>query len=206
MYLVGMSWMHESLPMSDPVFRAIAMVRQRLIRVTNALNEASVPYAICGGWAVAGWVATVDEEATRTTKDVDILLRREDLDAAIAALSPHGFHFYEVSGVPMFLDGSDGTPKHAVHILWANERVKDGDPHPVPDVEPTYTNESHPYPRVNLEGLVLMKLLAWRDHDRTHLRDMIKIGVLKESYVQRYEGTLQERLQFLFDNPEENLG
>lgn len=35
---------------------------------------------------------------------------------------------------------------------------------------------------------------------------MIKIGVLKESIVEQFDGVLRKRLQFLFDNPEENLG
>ena len=50
-----MSWYHEDLPMSDPIFRAIAMVRDRLIRVVDLLQADEVPFAVCGGWAVAGW-------------------------------------------------------------------------------------------------------------------------------------------------------
>ena len=96
-----MSWYHEDLPMSDPVFRAIAMVRHRLIRIVQLLQDGGVPFAICGGWAVAGWVAEVDEDATRTTKDVDVLLRREDLERANAAVAKGGFEFAEVHGVPM---------------------------------------------------------------------------------------------------------
>ncbi len=201
-----MSWYHEDLPMSDPVFRAIAMVRQRLIRVVEALEKAEIPFAVCGGWAVAGWVAEIDEHATRSTRDVDILLRRVNLDAAIAALEPYDFYFQEVNGVPLFLDGPEGIPSMGVHILWANEKIRKSDLLPVPDVEPTFTNESHPYPRVNFYGIVLMKLLAWRLHDQAALYDMIRVGILKEDFVEEFEGELRERLQSLFDNPEENLG
>lgn len=201
-----MSWYHEDLPLSDPIFRAIAMVRDRLIRVVDLLQSGNVPFAVCGGWAVAGWVATIDEDATRTTKDVDILLRREDLPRATAAVEPGGFHFAEVDGVPMFLDGPDGRPKRAVHIIWANELVRPADKAMTPDIEPQATSDSHPFPRVGLEGIVRMKLTAWRTHDRTHLYDMVNIGVLNESMVQWYEGELADRLQWLFDNPEENLG
>jgi hypothetical protein len=35
---------------------------------------------VAGGNAVAAWVATVDPSAVRNTQDVDILLRRADLD------------------------------------------------------------------------------------------------------------------------------
>ena len=106
----------------------------------------------------------------------------------------------------MWLDGPDGTPKRAVHLLWAKEKIQETNPHPAPDVEPSFTSESHPFPRVNLKGIILMKLMAWRTHDRAHLYDMINIGVLEESMVSWFDGELRERLQFLFDNPEENLG
>lgn len=192
--------------MSDPSCRAIALVRDRLVRVVDLLQAGEVPFAIGGGWAVAGWVATIDEDATGTTKDVDILLRREDLDQATAALGKGDFRFAEIDGVSMSLAGPEGTSKRAVHIIWANEIVRPKDQMPAPDIEPRESSASHPYPRVGLESVVRMKLTAWRDHDRTHLRDMIGIGILTEPMVQWYDGELEERLQFLFDNPEENLG
>ena len=40
----------------------------------------ATPYALVGGQAVALWVATKDPAAVRTTKDVDILLRRQEMD------------------------------------------------------------------------------------------------------------------------------
>ncbi len=58
---------------------AMERVEQRLRRVTRALDDAGVPYAVVGGNAVAAWVARVDPASTRTTKDVDLLVRRADL-------------------------------------------------------------------------------------------------------------------------------
>ncbi len=54
---------------------ALDDVTDRLHRVTRALGDANVPYALVGGQAVALWVATKDPAAVRTTKDVDLLLR-----------------------------------------------------------------------------------------------------------------------------------
>ena len=65
-------------------------VRQRLLRAAKALDDAQVPYAIAGGNAVALWVSRVDESAVRNTQDVDVLIRREDLPAARAALEAAG--------------------------------------------------------------------------------------------------------------------
>jgi hypothetical protein len=65
----------------DRMEQAVAKVRERLLRATGVLNRARIPYAVVGGHAVASWVATVDEGAVRNTRDVDLLIRREDLPA-----------------------------------------------------------------------------------------------------------------------------
>src|SRR5207248_5065358 len=65
---------------------AAEKVKERLRRATKALDDAGVPYAVAGGNAVAEWVGRVDEDAVRTTRDVDLLIRRTDLPAARAAL------------------------------------------------------------------------------------------------------------------------
>lgn len=70
--------------------RAVEKVQERLTRAVTALERAGVPYAIIGGHAVRAWVAQADEAAVRTTRDVDILLRRSDFPAARAALEAAG--------------------------------------------------------------------------------------------------------------------
>src|ERR1700720_3180774 len=94
---VGMSW-----DILDRMERAVAKVRERLLRATTALNQAGVPYAVVGGNAVASWVATVDEGAVRNTRDVDLLVRRDDLPAVAAALEQAGFVRDELLEVVMF--------------------------------------------------------------------------------------------------------
>src|SRR5437016_2407746 len=64
----------------ERMVRAVEKVRERLQRATAALQTAGVPYAVAGGNAVAAWVGKVDEAAVRNTQDVDILIRRSDLD------------------------------------------------------------------------------------------------------------------------------
>ena len=64
---------------------ALDEITDRMQRIARALAEAKIDYALVGGQAVALWVATKDPAAVRTTKDVDILIRREDLPRARAA-------------------------------------------------------------------------------------------------------------------------
>ncbi|MBK9126993.1 MAG: nucleotidyltransferase family protein [Phycisphaerales bacterium] len=66
-------------------------IEDRLLRVTAALEAAGVPYAVVGGSAVAAWVASIVPAATRTTKDIDLLVRRADLDRITAELGRPGF-------------------------------------------------------------------------------------------------------------------
>src|ERR1700682_1292734 len=94
----------------DRMERAVAKVRERLLRATAALNQAGVPYAGVGGNAVASWVATVDEGAVRNTRDIDLLVRRSDLPAITNALEKAGFVHDELLDVVMFRDGPEGKP------------------------------------------------------------------------------------------------
>ena len=164
----------------DRMVHAVEKVRERLLRSTAALEAAGVPYAVVGGHAVAAWVAQVDEGAVRNTRDVDLLLCRNDLDAAQRAMADAGFDYAEVSGVHLFRDLPDGKPSEGVHLLFAGEKVRPGDATPSPDMA-----ESLPGPLfrlVTLEALLRMKLISFRDKDRTHIRDLIGVGLVDDSW------------------------
>ena len=47
-----------------------------------------------------------------------------------------------------------------------------------------------------------MKLTAFRDKDRTHLRDLIEVGLIDADWTGRLPRQLAERLQVLLDSPE----
>lgn len=171
-------------------------VTDRLQRITRALREKSVPYAVVGGQAVALWVATKDPSAVRTTKDVDILIDRTDLARARAAALSAGMDYFELMGVGMFLDRNDPNPRHAVHLVWAAEKVRPGYEHPSPPVEQRQTL-APAIDVVSLAGLVLMKLQANRDQDRVHLRDMIDVGLVDRDLTGRLPPDLASRLDTL---------
>jgi len=184
----------------DRMVSAVEKVRERLLRAANALEQARVPYAVVGGNAVAAWVASVDEAAVRNTRDVDILLRREDLARASAALEGEGFVYRHVRGVDMFLDGPDTKARDAVHVLFAGEKVHPDDILPTPDISEA---ESAAFFRVlSLEALVGVKLNVFRTKDQMHLRDMLDVGLIDETWKARYPPELAARLQLLIDDPD----
>src|SRR5215475_11720315 len=100
-----MSTVPLGLPSWDRTRRAVDKVRERLLRATAALEQAGVAYAVIGGNAVATWVGQVDQSAVRFTQDVDLLIRRSDLEAAKKALTAAGFVYRHSSRIDMFLDG-----------------------------------------------------------------------------------------------------
>jgi hypothetical protein len=184
----------------ERIERAVENVKDRLRRVTQALEHANVPYAVIGGNAVQMWVAQVDESVVRNTRDVDICLNRADLPAAITALESAGFIFRQAAGVTMFLDGPNAKARDAVHVVFAGEKVREEYPEAVPSIDD--------YERIKdvrtlrLESLVRMKLTSNRDKDRVHVRDMLSIGLIDDTWLPRLSPVLAQRLQTLIDDPD----
>jgi hypothetical protein len=178
---------------------AAEKVKERLLRATRALDDARVPYAVAGGNAVAEWVGRVDEEAVRNTRDVDLLIRRVDLPAARSALEGAGFVHHQLLDVEKFIDGPQGRPSGGVHILFANEKVRPDLEHTSPDLDES--ERAAEFQVATLAALLRMKLIAWRDKDRTHLRDLIGVGLIDRTWPARLPPPLGERLQQLLDNP-----
>jgi hypothetical protein len=180
--------------------RAVEKVRERLLRATDALDTAGVPYAEAGGNAVAAWVSRVDETAVRNTRDVDIILRRDDLAAATTALEMAGFVPRHSAGLEMFLDGPQASAPHALHVIFAREKVRSEHILAAPDVGESELADR--FRIVTLEALVRMKLTAFRDKDRTHLRDLIDVGLVDESWRERLPADLFSRLQSILETPD----
>ncbi len=184
----------------ERMVRAVEKVRERLLRVASALEKAAIPYAVVEGNAVAAWVSRVDEAAVRNTQDVDILVRRADLKKITGTLEKAGFVYKHVAGVDLFLDGPKAKARDAVHLVFAGEKVKGDYLMPSPEVK---QSEPTPFFRVlTLEALVQMKLTSFRDQDRTHLRDLLEVGLVSRSWCSRFPKELGARLKQLIDNPE----
>ena len=128
-----------------------------------------------------------------------MLLRRSDFPAAAAALERARFVHRRVQGIDMFLDGPNARARDAVHVVFACEKVRPEYPLPAPDV--TESEDLQRYRMLRLEPLVRMKLTAFRDKDRMHLRDMIDVELVDESWCSRLPPELSARLKELLDNP-----
>ncbi len=184
----------------ERIERAVEKVRMRLLRAASIFEEAGIPYAVVGGNAVAAWVSRVDEAAVRNTQDVDILIRRQDLQAVIEAMSKAGFFHRHAAGVDMLLDGAGAKARDAVHLVFAGERVRPEYLLPTPDVSESELSAS--FRLLSLESLARMKLTSFRRKDQMHLLDFIEVGLIDATWPSRFPPELAARLQELLDHPE----
>jgi hypothetical protein len=175
---------------------AMDEVTRRLERISKAFSDSAIPFALVGGQAVALWVATKDPSAVRTTKDVDILLRRNDLARARAAALSVDLDYFETMGVGMFLERTNPNPRHGVHLLWAGEKVRPEDLIESPPIANSVELEAGK-PVVALNGLVAMKLMANRDQDRVHVRDLISVNLVGRDMLPGLPAELANRLEAL---------
>ena len=88
----------------------------------------------------------------------------------------------------MFLDGPDAKARDAVHVVFAGEKVQDDYPEPVPNIDDYELMEAAR--TLPFESLVRMKLTSFRRKDQVHIQDMISVGLIDESWLDR----LPERL------------
>lgn len=184
----------------ERIERAVEKVKDRLRRVTETLNAAEIPYAVIGGNAVQHWVAQVDESAVRNTQDVDIILNESDLERAIAVLEPVGFIFRRSANDNLFLDGPQAKARDAVHVIFAGKKVRPEYPEPVPTLDQfAWMGTAKTLP---IEKLITMKLTSYRRKDQVHVLDMVALGIIDDSWQDRFSPVLRDRLLALLNDPE----
>lgn len=172
---------------------AMERVERRLKEVTAVLDQAGIRYAVVGGNAVAAWVATVDPAATRTTKDVDILVRRVDLGPITQTLTKLGYCREDLRDLVIFIDPGEPSRRSGVHLVWAGEKVRPSYLHPTPDVDEA-VREAGAFAVLDLPALVRMKLTSLRDIDRVHIADLLSVGLIDDRVRDALPKNLQERL------------
>jgi hypothetical protein len=179
--------------------RAVEKVNERLRKTVRILEDAKVPYAVVGGHALRAWVAQVDEAALRTTQDVDILVRPNDFPAMKDAMIAAGFHYRKTLALDMFVEHPDASARDAVHVVLVGKIERAGDK-PNPDIEPV--SRSNDFQTVQLETLVFMKLNANRRKDQVHLLDLVSLGLIDQTWTERFPEPLRSRLIDLLNDPD----
>ena len=146
----------------------MADVYGELVALLAALDAASVEYALCGALALAV------HGAPRATKDIDLIARKEDLDAIRQLARTLGYMF---EALPMELAGSgievqrftklvDGRPL-MLDVLWL-----------IPKLEAVWRDrqrlawEHGQVSVVSRDGLITLKLTAGRPQDLIDIQNL----------------------------------
>jgi hypothetical protein len=185
----------------ERMVQAAWRVQERLERATSLLERASVQFAVGGSNATAVWIGSVDAAAIRQTRNVELVLRRQDFAQVKASLQTAGFAASASGNNVRFLDGPDGNWRDGIEITFAGEKVSRSSadrltPHPE-------SSEVINGVRVlKLATLVQFQLARFRLDDIVDLRDMIDVGLIDSQSLDGIEHDLASRLQELLNNPD----
>lgn len=181
----------------DRMVRAVEKVRERLSSIVAVLESRSVDYALSGDLAVAAWVATVDPSAVRNTPQVELLIKRDDVDEVHQAMASLGYLVLSAHDTLKCVDDSSGNKRTPVHFIFASESVAASDP---PSIKNRLRLASSWV--LTVDAIVRMNLSRFRTLNRLRLRDLIDVGLIDSSWVPRLPAELATRLQQLLDTPE----
>ncbi|MCH7813552.1 MAG: nucleotidyltransferase family protein [Planctomycetes bacterium] len=172
---------------------AVDRVEKRLRRTTAALDAAGIEYAVIGGNAVAAWVGRVDPGATRATKDVDLLVRRADVDDVAQVMADLGFTRHDLRQWVLFVDPEEPSKRAGVHLVWAGERVRPSYACPAPSLDEA-VRDPEGFMVLDLPALVRMKLTSNRDIDRVHVADLSAVKLIDNAVRDALPADLRNRL------------
>ena len=113
-----------------------------LQKLSLPLEQAAVPHQLVGGLAVFLHVENADSTHSSLTRDIDIMIRRDDLPRVIAIAAEHGFRFRHSADLDMLIYGESNNARNAVHLLFAGERVKETQLEAHPAIRPVRTKST----------------------------------------------------------------
>lgn len=163
-----------------------------LRRLKSACNEAHVEYELIGGFAVYLHVDRIDPLEARLTRDIDINIRRQDIDALAAVAGRHGFAFRHSAGIDMLVDPDAPRARSAVHMVVSGTKIRPHYVTSVPEPDPVTLDGFSVAP---IEHLVQMKLTSFRPKDITHVQDLLAVGLITPEIEDGLVPELRTRLE-----------
>jgi len=87
-------------------------------QIEKAFSTAGLEYRVVGGLAAYLYVEEAEPDAGRLTRDIDIVVRREDPESIAAAVKPFGLEYRHVAGIDMLLQVDEPSARRAVHLIF----------------------------------------------------------------------------------------
>jgi hypothetical protein len=160
--------------------------------VERIFSSAGLEYRLIGGLAAYLYVEEVEPDAGRLTKDIDIAVRRDDLERIAKAAEPFGLRHRHVAGVDMLVQADQPSARRAIHLVFTGEKVRPEYHEPTPELGPY--RQVRGLRLIPLADLVRMKLTSFRAKDEAHLKDLDEAEVITPDVEAGLPPMLAERL------------
>jgi hypothetical protein len=161
--------------------------------VEKIFSSAGLEYRVVGGLAAYLYIEEREPDAGRLTKDIDVAVRREDLEKIAKAVEPFGLQHRHVAGVDKLLQAGKPSARRAVHLVFSGEKVRPEYPEATPALGPY--REIKGLRLIPLVDLVRMKLTSFRTRDETHLKDLDEAGLITPEIEAALSPVLAGRLE-----------
>jgi hypothetical protein len=138
------------------------------------------------------YVEDSEPDAGRSTKDIDIAIRRDDLEKIARAVQPFGLEYRHAANFDTLVPVGGRSAGRAVQLVFSGEKVRPEYVEPVPDLGPA--RRLRGIRVVPLADLVRMKLTSYRLRDQTHLKDMDEAGLITPEIESSLSPILGDRL------------
>lgn len=163
-----------------------------LLRLKAACSDAKVEYEVIGGFAVYLHVDRIDPMEARLTRDIDINIRRQDVEVLASVAERHGFAFRHAAGIDMLVDPNAPRARSAVHMFISGTKIRPHYLSSVPEPAPVILDGFSVAP---VDHLVQMKLTSFRPKDITHVQDMLAVGLITPEIEEGLSPELRARLE-----------
>ncbi len=160
--------------------------------VEKIFSSSGLEYRLVGGLATYLYVEEAEPDAGRLTKDIDIVVRREDLDRIAKAAEPFGLQHRHAAGIDMLVQAGKPSARRGVHLVFTGEKVRPEYSEPTPELGPYRIIKG--LRLIPLADLIRMKLTSFRAHDEAHLKDLDEAGLITPEIAAGLSPVLAQRL------------
>jgi len=168
-----------------------------LERIVKMLRDHQIPSEVVGGVAVNAHILTVRRSRSFVTRDINLLVQRDDLQRIVASAQAEGYNGRKILGGFMLIRAGQEA-EEAVHLMFAGEKPGSSHPLPNPAIQP---EEKHlpqfglTIPVARLQELIQMKLNSFRPKDEAHLEILDQCGLITPALEAHLAPVLKERLE-----------
>jgi hypothetical protein len=180
-------------------FEAAQIVIDRQTAIIHKLQSANLSFALSGSNAVYHWIENADPSSVRQFRNIDLIANRSDQVAVISALTYLKLIPEERDNYLLLRN------EHTTKDRWSDRVYFAGEAYVGTDATiPTLDNIDivKGVPIVSLSVLVEFLLLRFNLNDKVDLRDLIDVGLIDQSWPNKFPLELGQRLQQILDTPD----